>query len=218
MIASDISVSEQPPGREASRRRNILAAAERAFVRHGFHAATMQDVAVEAGMSPGNLYRYFPSKDAIVAGLCECDQEELAGDFASLAAAGSIIAAIELMLRKLLVEEPRERLLLMVEIWAESARNPVIAAIQRKVDAMVRERLVATLEAAKRHGQAAADIDVTFAVRALMTIGAGLFKRRALEADFAGEVEVAVAIRLIEAVFRGVVQPLQPGAAPEPGR
>ena len=29
---------------------------------------TIQDVAREAGMSPGNLYRYFASKDAIVAG------------------------------------------------------------------------------------------------------------------------------------------------------
>src|SRR6516162_9527322 len=123
MTDSAVTTSDHPVGRDIARRRSILAAAERAFVRHGFHAATMQDVAVEAGMSPGNLYRYFPSKDAIVAGLCECDQEELADDFASLAAAGSIVAAIELMLRKRLVEEPRERLLLGVEIWAESARN-----------------------------------------------------------------------------------------------
>jgi TetR/AcrR family transcriptional repressor of uid operon len=35
----------------------ILDAAERVFARAGFHAATMQDVAAEAGMSPGNLYR-----------------------------------------------------------------------------------------------------------------------------------------------------------------
>jgi AcrR family transcriptional regulator len=213
MMSPELSISDQTLARETGRRRGILAAAERAFVRHGFHASTMQDVAVEAGMSPGNLYRYFPSKDAIVAGLCECDQDDLAEDFASLAAAGSIIAAIELMLRKLLVEEPRERLLLMVEIWAESARNPAVAAIQGKNEALVRERLVATLEAARRLGEAAPDIDVAFVVRALRTIGAGLFKRRALEADFDGEVEVAVAVRLIEALFRGVVRPREQATA-----
>ena len=37
-------------------------AAERAFVRNGFHATTMQHVADEVGMSAGNLYRYFPPR------------------------------------------------------------------------------------------------------------------------------------------------------------
>lgn len=215
MIGLDISVTNQALGRDVRRRRTILAAAERAFVRHGFHASTMQDVAVEAGMSPGNLYRYFPSKDAIVAGLCECDQDELADDFADLAAAGDIVEAIERMLHKLLVEEPRDGLQLMVEIWAESARNPAIAAIQSKADALVRERLRATVEAARRHGAAAPDIDADFATRALMTIGAGLFKRRVLEPDFDGEVEIAVAVRLIEAVFRGLARPAATGSIPE---
>ncbi|KMO34447.1 TetR family transcriptional regulator, partial [Methylobacterium tarhaniae] len=43
------------------RRTRILDAAEACFVRDGFHRATMHDVAAEASMSPGNLYRYFPS-------------------------------------------------------------------------------------------------------------------------------------------------------------
>ena len=211
-MSANVSVTDPSVGRDSLRRRTILAAAERAFVRHGFHASTMQDVAVEAGMSPGNLYRYFPSKDAIVAGLCECDQEEMASDFVDLAAAGDVVAAIERMLHKRLVEDPREPLQLIVEIWAESARNPVIASIQSKVDALVRERLSATVEAARRSGAAAPGIDVDFAVRALMTIGAGLFKRRVLEPDFDGEVEVAVAVGLIRTVFRGLAQP-EPAAA-----
>ena len=62
---------------DVDRRTHILDAAERSFVRAGFHRTTMQDVAAEAGMSPGNLYRYFPSKDALVAGLCERDRGEL---------------------------------------------------------------------------------------------------------------------------------------------
>ena len=68
-----MSLTSLPAGRRTAdpeRRERILEAAERAFVRHGFHAATMQHVADEAGMSAGNLYRYFPSKEAIVEGLC----------------------------------------------------------------------------------------------------------------------------------------------------
>ena len=54
------------PTPDLDRPAQILAAAERCFARSGFHRATMQDVAREAGMSPGNLYRYFPSKAALI--------------------------------------------------------------------------------------------------------------------------------------------------------
>jgi TetR/AcrR family transcriptional regulator, repressor for uid operon len=207
MSVREIHLPHQPIARDSGRRRAILAAAERAFARHGFHAATMQDVAVEAGMSPGNLYRYFRSKDAIVEGLCERDQEELAGDFVRLAATNDIVVGIEGLLRRRLIEEPRENLGLIVEIWAEGARNPAIAAIQRKIDALVEERLAATFEAAKRRGATAPDLDVDLAVRGTMMIGAGLFKRCILAADFNGEREIAVAVALIQALLDGRVQP-----------
>src|SRR5215217_9634377 len=73
------------------RRARILDAAERCFVRSGFHRTTMQDVAAEAGMSPGNLYRYFPSKDAIVAGLAERDRARVTADFAEIVGANDFV-------------------------------------------------------------------------------------------------------------------------------
>src|ERR1700687_2296542 len=96
-------LSEQRPIEswgDADRRSRILEAAERAFVRHGFHAATMQHVAAEAAMSPGNLYRYLRSKEAIVEGLCGRDQRERASAFAAFAEAGSITSAMALGMRK----------------------------------------------------------------------------------------------------------------------
>ena len=52
----------KPPRPKSDRRSEILAAAQRCFVRSGFHGASMQDICNEAGMSPGNLYRYFPRR------------------------------------------------------------------------------------------------------------------------------------------------------------
>jgi TetR/AcrR family transcriptional repressor of uid operon len=46
-------------------------------------------------MSHGNLYRYFNSKDAIVAGLCECEQADLARDFTALEASRTFLLRSE---------------------------------------------------------------------------------------------------------------------------
>jgi len=187
------------------RQAHILVAAERAFVRHGFHATTMQHVAAEAGMSPGNLLRYFRSKEAIVAGLCSRDQAALAEDFAALARSDDIVAHLEGMLRHKLVTEPRERFQLAVEIWAEATRNPEVTAIMYEIDGAVRAALAEMITGARGRGRIAPGVDADFAVRAICTIGIGLFKRRAHEPDFDGEAEVALALALITAVFSGIV-------------
>ncbi|MBH0777256.1 TetR/AcrR family transcriptional regulator [Nocardia bovistercoris] len=51
------------------RRRQILDAARLCFARKGFHDTSMQDVFAESGLSAGAVYRYFKSKDDIVAAL-----------------------------------------------------------------------------------------------------------------------------------------------------
>lgn len=51
------------------RRRQIVDAAQRCFSRKGFHQTSMQDVFAESGLSAGAVYRYFKSKDELVAEL-----------------------------------------------------------------------------------------------------------------------------------------------------
>jgi AcrR family transcriptional regulator len=51
------------------RQKQILEAAIREFARHGFHAARMEDIARESGLSKGAVYLYYKSKDAIIAAL-----------------------------------------------------------------------------------------------------------------------------------------------------
>lgn len=51
------------------RRQQIIDAAQRCFARKGFHQSSMQDVFAEAGLSAGAVYRYFKSKDELVAEL-----------------------------------------------------------------------------------------------------------------------------------------------------
>ncbi len=57
--------------RDALRRDQIVAAARRCVVRNGFHAASMAQIARQAQLSVGQIYRSFPSKEAIIHAIVE---------------------------------------------------------------------------------------------------------------------------------------------------
>jgi AcrR family transcriptional regulator len=52
-------------------RARILDTAETLFRRLGFAKTAVADIAAELGMSPANVYRFFPSKNAIVEAICQ---------------------------------------------------------------------------------------------------------------------------------------------------
>lgn len=70
---SSSAVSTPAAGRRVppDRRERYLAAAQRLFAEHGFVGTTMDMIVAEVGGSKATLYRHFPSKDALVAGLMD---------------------------------------------------------------------------------------------------------------------------------------------------
>jgi TetR/AcrR family transcriptional regulator, repressor for uid operon len=217
MLVTTVSTGRRPA--EAERRLRILEAAERAFVRNGFHATTMQGVADEVGMSAGNLYRYFPSKEAIVEGLCELDQARRAESFAAfadlMARNGDLTEAMRKGLREHVFGKLPGKARLIVEIWAEAGRNPRVAEITRVIDADVLIGLERLMDVAKAAGAASPALDSRFGARFFFTFVAGLFKRIAIEADFDPEAETPMALGVLTALFAGKLAP-EP-AAPDEG-
>lgn len=71
---------QTPQGAAAQER--LYATAMRLIASRGYEATTLRDVAAEAGVSVGLLYRYFPGKQAIVMAL----YDELSAEFAERAA------------------------------------------------------------------------------------------------------------------------------------
>jgi TetR/AcrR family transcriptional repressor of uid operon len=169
---------------QSDRRGEILVAAQRCFVRAGFHGASMQDICAEAGMSPGNLYRYFPSKEAIIAGIAERDRAEVAQQFANADLSQGLFAVLEGMVQHYFGSYPRERVLLCTEIMSEARRNPEIARISASFDADVRKWLLDLLRAAVASGDIPGDVDLEGAVTMLMLIVDGVWWRRALDPQF----------------------------------
>jgi AcrR family transcriptional regulator len=52
-------------------RARIMDAAEALFRRLGFAKTAVADIAAELKMSPANVYRFFPSKNAIIEAICQ---------------------------------------------------------------------------------------------------------------------------------------------------
>lgn len=191
------------PGNE--RRTRILDAAEAVFARAGFHAATMNDVATEAGMSPGNLYRYFSSKDAIIAGMAERDRSQIAADFAGLdPLKGGVLDQLETLGRRHLVEEPRARAVIALQIWAEAARNPEMAQMCAAIDEAVLGGLASAFACAKETGELPADLDDARFLQAIFMMADGFFCRRATDPNF----DAAIAADTLFQAMRGLAQVL----------
>jgi len=64
-LSTESPQPRKPRLSEAARRDQLIDAAEAVFLDKGFHAATMDDIARQAGMSKKTLYQIFPAKAAL---------------------------------------------------------------------------------------------------------------------------------------------------------
>jgi AcrR family transcriptional regulator len=167
-------------GLHADRRARILAAAEQVFAAQGFHKASMQDIAAAAGMSPGNLYRYFPSKNAIIQAFAEAEREESAASFADAAAADTMVEGLLAAARGFLVEQTRGSIAVGLEVVAEATRNPAISAIVEAAESAVHEDFRRVLAGAQQLGRVRQDLDPDAAATLLLAVFDGLLARRLL--------------------------------------
>ena len=70
---------ERKPRMDAQRNRDrILEVAKDAFTRHGAEAS-LDDIAREAGVGPGTLYRHFPTRDSLIEAVYHTEVSKLAG-------------------------------------------------------------------------------------------------------------------------------------------
>ena len=185
------------------RRSHILQAAYRCFTRDGFHRTSMQDICREADISPGGLYIYFVSKEALIAGMIEADRAELAEAFSAAAAAEDVLAAMTEVGRHCFVDEPREKSILTLQIWSEAVRDPTIHVLCMAIEREVRDNLLLLCRRLCEQGQVAPQVDVEAVVDIVTIMGDGIFKNRALDPAFDGERALAAMLRVFHAGLAG---------------
>jgi TetR/AcrR family transcriptional regulator, repressor for uid operon len=150
----------------------------------GFHQASMQQICAAAGMSPGNLYRYFPSKEAIIAGIAERDRAEVAENLSQLDLPADFFAVLAGLAQHYFAERTDDQVAMCVEITAESRRNPEIARIHHAFNADVKARLQALLRQAAERGEVSRDINFENVTDMLMVIVDGVWSRRVSDPNF----------------------------------
>lgn len=148
----------------------ILDAAEQCFIKHGFHAASMANVAEAADMSAGLIYRYFDSKSAIIRAIIERQLERMRNDFSALQAGGcDFTTLIAELFPHWQGNAPCMSPVLYLEMTAEATRDPHIAEATAKFDEARSANFRIWLEqTAKKHGRKLSKADIAqrdFAVR-----------------------------------------------------
>jgi AcrR family transcriptional regulator len=136
--------------REANRDR-ILRAARAVFGARGYHAATIEEIAGEAGLSNGAIYYNFDSKEALFLALLDERTEERLEHVRRTFAGGEVGVVEEARDVTRSFKESREWRLLLLEFVAYAARNPDFAEAftdhKRKLRAALAEALEAYMSA-----------------------------------------------------------------------
>ena len=162
-----------------NRREAIIAAAEAAFDAHGYAATTVDEVAVKAGISKGNIYNYFHSKEdlfeqvfvTVVAGL-EADVLQIFG--------GPLPASEKL---KRLLDHRCESMedsvrvgRLVLEFWATAAREQrgQLATTLRQMYGRWREQVANVLTEGMAQGEFTSKLDTPLAAALIVALLDGI--------------------------------------------
>jgi AcrR family transcriptional regulator len=137
----------------SQRRDQILDAALGCFIQEGFHKTSMADVIAASGLSAGSVYRYFPSKRALIRACAEVYLAQVGPGLTAMAdqqPPASPAEAIGAIVRTALdVGQQRgiELMHLGVAIWAESTRDPELRALLHAYYSAMRAQLATLVRA-----------------------------------------------------------------------
>ena len=189
----------------------ILDAAAHVLVKDGFDGASTNRIADAAGVSIGSLYQYFPSKEALIAGISERNRADAVASFAQVEQAPDFFDGLAQLARHHLVDRGDSEVGLCAEIMSESRRNADIARLYQEIESDIKRRIAGLLETARARGEIRADVDIEAAATVLMVLGDGMSWRRSVEKSFDAERVLPLILKMVHCLLA------KPGACGESG-
>jgi AcrR family transcriptional regulator len=135
--------------RQQQTREELVGAAARVFARRGYHRATVEEIAAEAGFSTGAVYSNFDGKEELFLAIADRQVEERVREIVAVADAaegrGDASAEAADQFRAFLESDP-DWPLLFYEFWSLSVRNPELQDELAKRRDAFRDALAETLQ------------------------------------------------------------------------
>ena len=186
-----------------ARRQQIVDAAFACFARNGFHRTTMQDICQEAELSPGAVYHYFDSKEAIIeASIAECQRQSMAIIQGAVGKGRTLQVLDELLtcLSRLSEPDARDGIRVGVELWAEALRNPRVSEAYRRMSYDVwREALTRIASQGQQQGEIDEDLDPEAVAQVLLSLWHGLGLQKGIDPDL----DIAGYSQVVRAMYGG---------------
>jgi AcrR family transcriptional regulator len=203
-----------------ARRRSILEAAHKVFARKGIQSATMAEIAEEAGLSAGVIYRYFESKEALAMSCFKQTGEQLTAEWRQMAESSTDPMAIfrEIARRsfdEIKAPDAADHTRMMLEHLLDTTRSddPQIQAAARAE----RQTIVAGLEWALQRAQDAGQLSPLpkchDLAQALCSFYMGARMARLLDPSLDTDHQLAALSTLLDPAED---QPARPRSAPTP--
>jgi len=166
MVPKPAQAVPRRPRRDAQlNRERILEIAKAAFTRHGAEAS-LDEIAKQAGVGAGTLYRHFPTRDALIEAVYRSEVEKLAAAEHRFAAAMPPIEAL------------RAWMLLLVDYIAAKhiiapALNSVVGGPSRLYESsrsLIQGAMASLVRRAKTSGDLRRDADASDLLRAMIGV------------------------------------------------
>jgi TetR/AcrR family transcriptional regulator, repressor for uid operon len=204
-------MSPRIPERHEARREQILEVCLQCFAAKGFHQTTMRDICNALQMSPGALYRYFDSKESIIAAMIDADRAKLEKIFAMIPAESPFPVVVDQLIT-LTSESYKDdgQLALFNQVNAEGAVNPKVAEALRVHYGVMTDRLELLIRRAQERSEIDAKIKPRDAAVFMMATFDGLCPRSAFDPS--------VDWRKMTRVFTGLILRALGSVESEPGR
>jgi len=158
--------SERKPSADAQRNREpILEVAKRAFTRSGANAS-LDDIAKEAGVGPGTLYRHFPTRDELLEAVYRTEVKKLAAAQRKFAETMPPLEALRAWMLLFVDYIATKKIIAPVLNAAVGGPSKVVEASY----ARVHEAMRALVKRAIKNGEVRKDVDPVDLLRALVGV------------------------------------------------
>lgn len=204
------------PEEIALRRREIVEAARRCFIRSGFHQTTTDEICREASITPGGLYHYFANKEELIKAVI---QHAAAGALSLVQEAVETEPDPRSALRKMgafflqAFDEPdfENMARLDLETWSEALRNPGLLKIIHDARGATRDSVAEVIREGVRRGDLTAQVDPVALANLFTSINTGLRLGRLLGPNDVDPNKVMEALGIL---IRGELIPQSDAPAP----